>query len=216
MHRGLEFRGSNRFNPKQRRTLRRLRVLRAQGQTSVNLEPARLKALRWEAPEVLSLANIGSSLTSSMTTAISWTHRKWSTQRTGPAAGLSRAAAGRRHPRNLAAPGVVCRILLELNLGIPGAFHSRTGHYCDANNVRPVRRQSLARGATLRFGRPEIGPVAPFYFTMSCSLMTDRPSVHGDPLRRKHSHAPVRAVRKCLYVEIGGKVVGRAHHRRWG
>ena len=59
-------------------------------------------------------------------------------------------------------------------MGIPGAFHSRTGHYCDANNVRPVRRQSLARGATLRFGRPEIGPVAPFYFTMSCSLMTDR------------------------------------------
>ena len=31
--------------------------------------------------------------------------------------------------------------------GIPGAL--RTGHYCDANNVRPVRRQSLARGATL-------------------------------------------------------------------
>ena len=44
--------------------------------------------------------------------------------------------------------------------------------------------------------------------------MTDRLSVHGDPLRRKHSHAPVRAVRKCLYVEIGGKVVGRAHHLR--
>ena len=57
-------------------------------------------------------------------------------------------------------------------------------------------------------------PVAPFYFTMSCSLMTDRLSVHGDPVRRKHSHAPVRAVRKCLYVEIGGKVVGRAHHLR--
>src|SRR5262245_31792148 len=66
------------------------------------------------------------------------------------------------------------------------------------------------------FGKPEIGPVAPFYFTMSCSLMTDRLSVHGDPLRRKHSHAPVRAVRKCLYVEIRGKVVGRTHHRRWG
>jgi len=46
--------------------------------------------------------------------------------------------------------------------------------------------------------------------------MTDGLSVHGDPLWRKHSHAPVRAVRKCLYVEIGGKVVGRAHHRRWG
>src|SRR5262249_43367510 len=48
---------------------------------------------------------------------------------------------------------------------IPGAFIWRTGHYCDANNVRPVRRQLLARGATLRFGKPEIGPVAPFYFT---------------------------------------------------
>jgi hypothetical protein len=48
------------------------------------------------------------------------------------------------------------------------------------------------------------------------SLMTDRLSVHDDPLRRKHSHAPVRALRECLYVEIGGKVVGRAHHRRWG
>jgi len=48
---------------------------------------------------------------------------------------------------------------------IPGAFSWRTGHYCDANNVRPVRRQLLARGATLRFGKPEIGPVAPFYFT---------------------------------------------------
>ena len=65
-------------------------------------------------------------------------------------------------------------------------------------------------------GEPEIGPVAGFYFTMSCSLMTDRLSVDGDPLRRKHSHAPVRTVRKCLYVEIGGKVVGRTHHRRWG
>ena len=48
------------------------------------------------------------------------------------------------------------------------------------------------------------------------SLVTDRLSVHGDPLRRKHSHPPVRVVGQCLYVEIGGKVVGRAHHRRWG
>jgi len=142
----------------------------------------------------------------------SWEHAIES----GPADGLSRAAAGRRHPRNLAVPGVVCRILLDLPLGDTRRVHWHTGHYCDANNVRPVRRQSLARGAALRFGKPEIGPVAPFYFTMSCSLMTDRLSVHGDPLRRKHSHAPVRAVRKCLYVEIGGKVVGRAHHRRWG
>ena len=75
---------------------------------------------------------------------------------------------------------------------------------------------ALALAGKREFGKPEIGPVAPFYLTMSCSLMTDRLSVHGDPLRRKHSHAPVRAVRKCLYVEIRGKVVGRTHHRRWG
>src|SRR5215831_20419758 len=82
-----------------------------------------------------------------------------------------------------------------------------------ATIARPVRRQSLARGAALKFGKPEIGS---YSASMSCSLMTDRLFLHGDPLRRKHCHVPVRAARKCLYVEIGGKVVGRAHHRRWG
>src|SRR5262249_13561641 len=71
---------------------------------------------------------------------------------------------------------------------IPGAFSWRTGHYCDANNVRPVRRQLLARGATLRFGKPEIGPVAPG--RSSGALITG----DGAEMITSPAHSPVQSM----------------------
>src|SRR4029079_2552898 len=68
---------------------------------------------------------------------------------------LSRAAARRRHSRNFAVPGAVRRILLELSLGDTGSVHRRSDYHRHPDNMRPVRRESLAHLAAFRSGEPK-------------------------------------------------------------